>query len=166
MLFRATITSYVVRKLGTDLPIGTVLINTDNIVDMTLSGANDALIWYKFNKDDADETPFCFIVSDTLAEVVAGSNVSVISNILTLPIFEEDDVTDTAVDHYYNLKDLVFGHPYGVGGSGSAIYENNSELYINTKQGRTKHLLCDRRILWIAEKYLDGTTTATTTYNP
>lgn len=166
MIFKCTISEYVVKKLGLELPTGVVLINTDNIVDMVLSGANDALIKYKFNVNDPDESPFWFIVTDTLAEVIAGSNVNATSKIMTLPVFEEDDVTDTPVTHYYNISDLAFGHSYGSGGTGSAIYENNSELYITEKGWKTRHLLCDKRILWIAEKYLDGTTTATTTYNP
>jgi hypothetical protein len=164
MIFKAVVTSFVVDNLQHKFPLGATIINTDNILDMVLSGNDDALIKYKLNPADNRESPFWFIVSNTLAAVIAGANVTPTSNIMTLPIFEEDDVTDTAVIHYYNVKDLVWAHNYG-GTDTSALARNNSDIYILEKGWDLKHKTCDKGIVWIDLKYCDGTTTATTTFH-
>lgn len=153
MLYKATVTSYPVRHLSYNFATGAKLINTDCIFAMDLSGTDDAFIVYKMRPRFSKESVFKFIVSDTLAEVVAGSNVSANSNMLALPVFEDDDVSSTSVTYYFNVADVVWVEEDSAGTYSYAYVHEGAYI---------KRYIIDYDIDQIMDIATTGTTTTTT----
>ena len=154
MLYSSTITSFPVRNLPYNFSTGTNLINTDFIFGMELSGDDDALITYKLRPRFSRESTFQFIVSNTLAQVVTGSNVSANSNLVALPVFKEDNVSSTAVTTYFNIGDIAWADE-GSDGTYSYVYVNEG--------ADIKRYIVDYSLAQIMDVATTGTTTTTTT---
>jgi len=153
MLFKATITSFTIRHLQKPFAIGAKLINTDYINDMVLSGSDDSLIAYQLRSRFDRDTKFEFIVSDTLAEVVAGAAVAANADVLALPIFVGDDTTNTAVTHYYVLNNIAW-----------CENATSTTAYMYVQEGTDlKRFLVDYNVDQIMDIANAGATTTTTT---
>ena len=153
MLYKATISSFPVRHLSKVFSTGAKLINTDYILDMKLYGSDDARIDYQLRSRFDRDTKFQFIVTDTLAQVVAGSNVSANSAIMALPVFEGDDTTSAAVTHYFNVEDVAW-----------AENATTTTSYVYVQEGADlKTYIVDYNIDQIMDIATSGTTTTTTT---
>jgi hypothetical protein len=148
MLFSVTIKSFVQNTLDFALPVTTCLINTDNILDVK-ADASDALVQYIMNPYSDHFSPFWFITDQTPANIVTGSNVTSQSNIINLPVFEEGDVTDSHVHHYYNVADIVWAIPYAT---------NYSEVFVLQKGWKVKKILVDLTVADVLGLADTGTT--------
>ena len=149
MLFSATIKSFIQNSLDYQFPVATCLINTDNIVEFYASGANDSVVKYNLNPYSAKFSPFVFITDEAPSAIVVGSNVSSNSNTIALPVFEEGDVTDTAVTHYYNVSDIVWANTYET---------DYAEVYVLQKGWSIKKVLVNYTIAEILGLADTGTT--------
>lgn len=151
MLFSATIKSFTQNTLDYAFPVTTSLINTDNIVDAKQDGANDTYVKYNLNPYSTHFSPFSFIIDQTPAQLVTGSNVTSQSNLISLPVFEEYDITDAHVHHYFNVSDIVWAIPY-------AASSDYSEVWVIQKGWTVKKYLVDYTIADILGLADTGTT--------
>jgi hypothetical protein len=149
MLFSATIKSFIQNSLDYQFPVEACLINTDNIVEFYASGANDSVVKYNLNPYSDKFSPFVFITDEAPSSIVTGSNVSAQSNVVALPVFEEWDVTDDSVTHYYNVADIVWANTYQT---------DYSEVYVLQKGWSIKKILVDYTIADVLGLADTGTT--------
>jgi hypothetical protein len=89
------------------------IINTDNIIKLSLYGTNDSLVRYSWNIHDDQRVPDEFIVDQTNAAIQALADVSANSNMVALKVFEDilsfaAAASLTSVTRYFNITDIVW----------------------------------------------------------
>ena len=137
------------------------LINTDNIVEMEVSGTTDSILRYKINQDNDRSPMSVFIVNETNAAIRTAGDVSPLSSSILLAIYEgarsfgEAALITPTTNVYFNIEDMVFGE--------SNTANTLTELWINEVGHGVKKIYVADNVDQIVDKVVTGTTTTSTT---
>lgn len=135
------------------------LIQTNNIVNLKVSGTTDSLVEYALSSADDRLLPFEFIADETNAAIQTLADATKANNSIQLGVFENslnfaDIANDTAVNHYYNVDDIVWGE--------NNVAVTYSRLLIQVAGFGLKVIYVDSNIYQVVDIADTGTTSTTT----
>lgn len=89
---------------------GDVLINTNRIKNFELYSSNDSTVKFVEDLYNWRESPMTFITDEAPSVIESYVNETPYSLSVQLPVFEGGDTSETAVDKYISLEDIVWGY--------------------------------------------------------
>jgi len=135
-LFSATVYKWQVpgQKRVLDATNGTtIILNTnslDGIRDKSTLVIPKSSMYYFDNPFDHRDNSHYMEIGDSLAQVITHMDASPISNVFTVSVYPDDDITQTAVNHTFKIADVA--RVIDATGTKSGLY---SYLYVRADDG-------------------------------
>ena len=110
MLFVTSVDIWTTKKAGKllkDAWLTYFLLNTNRISDMRVKGTDDTKFLYSQDPDDARDSPDYLECGASLAVIRGWHDATAASKFITLSVFPEMDITQTAVDTTIELADIA-----------------------------------------------------------
>ena len=117
MIYKETIDAWM--GLGTPNATEAVL-NSDRIFNLKARGSESS---FEYSLDTADrrEKPTTIWSQSTVATVTAEFDKALLTRVMTLSLYPDDDITATPVNKYINYKDFIYAYPHEAGNSNSWV---------------------------------------------
>jgi len=134
------------------------LINTSNITRMQVYNTTDTLMRYKLDLHEDRTFPFSMIVNETNAAIQILGDVSALSTMIALSVFEDalsfSECTGTPVTKYFNVEDISWAED----NTANTI----SKIWVQRGGWGVKSYYVNANIDQIYDSITTGTTTTTT----
>lgn len=108
MIYKETISSWI--GIGAPTPSIAVL-NTDRITSLRARGS-ESTFEYSLDQADRREKPTTIWGESTVATVMAEFDKALLTRVMTLKLYPDDDVTATPVNKYIRYKDFIYAYAY------------------------------------------------------
>ena len=153
MLFKDTITAV----KGLNGPsAGVLVLNTNRIGLYKVRATTKSDYFYSLNQYDRREKPLFFQSSSAVATLTSALDTVLNSNVYAMPVFPDDDITQTPVTKYLNYEDFAY----------AVAHETHPNLYswvyYVSKAFKLHRVLVNHSLDRIIDVAATGTTTTTT----